>query len=147
MQFLGDKEILNNYKIGFLCSRKVPAEIILRCYDWAIEQREKGVCVISGYHSKIEKDVFHYLAKGNQPIIQVLARGMKKRFNQLEFDLLNNNQLLIIAPFDDNIRRVTGDTTYIRNKYIIETADEIYTGYVDPNGQLKKLIDSSNMIL
>lgn len=140
MQFLGDKEILNNYKIGFLCSRKVPAEIILKCYDWAIEQRNKGVCVISGYHSKIEKDVFHYLAKGKQPIIQVLARGMKKRFNLLELELLNKNQLLIIAPFDDNITRVTRETTYMRNKYIIENADQIFTGYVDPNGQLQKLI-------
>ena len=57
MEYLGNQEILRNYKIGFLCSRKVPVNIILKTYDWAIEQREKGVCIISGFHSKIEKAI------------------------------------------------------------------------------------------
>ena len=138
---IGNLEFLSLYKRGFLCSRKVPAEIILKCYDWAIEQREKGVCVISGYHSKIEKDVFHYLAKGKQPIIEVLTRGMKNRFNPVEIDLLSKNQLLIISPFTENIKRVTRETTYIRNKYIIENADDIFTGYIDPGGQLQEIIN------
>jgi len=39
----GNKQLLENYKIAFLCSRKCPADIILKSYDWAIEQREKDV--------------------------------------------------------------------------------------------------------
>ena len=58
LTYLGNREILKEHKVGFLCSRKVPAKIILKTYDWAIEQRKKGVCVVSGFHSKIEKDVF-----------------------------------------------------------------------------------------
>ena len=76
--YIGNHEILNNRKIAFLCSRKCLASIILKSYDWAIEQREQGNCVISGFHSKIEKDVFHYLLKGNQPIILTEGRGLKK---------------------------------------------------------------------
>ncbi|HHT9146151.1 MAG TPA: DNA-binding protein, partial [Candidatus Wunengus sp. YC61] len=78
LNYVGNKQLLENYKIAFLCSRKCPADIILKSYDWAIEQREKGVCVISGFHSKIEIDVLHYLLKGTQPIILALARGLKK---------------------------------------------------------------------
>ena len=74
----GNKKILNLHKTAFLCSRKVPANIILKSYDWAIKQRDKGMCIISGFHSKIEKDVFHYLIKGDQPIIMVLERHFKK---------------------------------------------------------------------
>jgi len=58
MEYFGNKEILKNYKIGFLCSRKVSANIILKTYDWAIKQRDNGICVVSGFHSKIEQDVF-----------------------------------------------------------------------------------------
>ena len=76
---LGNTDILKLHKTAFLCSRKCPADIVLKSYDWAIEQREKGVCVISGFHSKIEKDVLHYLLKGSQPVILALARGLKKR--------------------------------------------------------------------
>jgi len=65
--------------MAFLCSRQVPAEVVLKCYDWAIEQRNKGKCVILRFHSKIEKDVLHYLLKGTQPIILALARGLKRR--------------------------------------------------------------------
>ena len=79
LTYLGNKEILKEHKVGFLCSCKVPAEIILKTYDWAIEQRGKRICVVSGFHSKIEKDVFHYLLKSSQPIILVLSSGMMKR--------------------------------------------------------------------
>ncbi len=54
MEYLGNREILDNYKIGFLCSRKVPVDIILKTYDWAIEQRDNGICVVSGFHSENE---------------------------------------------------------------------------------------------
>jgi len=79
LNYVGNKQLLGNYKIAFLCSRKCPADIILKSYDWAIAQREKGICVISGFHSKIEKNVLRYLFKGNQPIILALARRLKKR--------------------------------------------------------------------
>lgn len=75
LNMIGNKELLKLHKIAFLCSRRVPASVVLKCYDWAIAQREDGNCVISGFHSQIEKDVLHYLLKGTQAIIVVLARG------------------------------------------------------------------------
>jgi hypothetical protein len=67
MHTLGNTDLLNLQKVAFLCSRKCPAAVVLKSYDWAIEQRDNGVCVISGFHSRIEKDVLHYLLKGAQP--------------------------------------------------------------------------------
>ena len=60
---IGNIKFLKEYKIAFLCSRKIPASTVLKCYDWAIEQRENGSCIISGFHSQLEKDVLHYLLK------------------------------------------------------------------------------------
>lgn len=144
--YIGNEKILNNRKIGFLCSRKVPAEIILETYDWAIEQRDNGVCVVSGFHSKIEKDVFHYLLKGEQPLIMILARGLKKRLSEEIKKALNQNRLLIIAPFPENVKRVTEKTAEKRNKYILEISDEVYTPYVAPKGNLAKLLDGKFII-
>lgn len=62
----GNTELLKLNKTAFLCSRQVSAATVLKCYDWAIVQRETGTCVISGFHSIIEKEVLHYLLKGNQ---------------------------------------------------------------------------------
>lgn len=80
--FHGNKSIFEQYKIAFLCSISCPAHIVLKSYDWAIAQREKGNCILSGFHSEIERDVFHFLLKGKQPFILVLARGLKKKYDK-----------------------------------------------------------------
>ena len=94
----GNIELLKLHKTAFLCSRKVPASVVLKCYDWAIEQREKGNCIISGFHSKLEKDVLHYLLKGKQPIIVALARGLKEKVETEFQQPIAQGRLLIITP-------------------------------------------------
>lgn len=145
VSYLGNKEILNNYKVGFLCSRKVPADIILKTYDWAIEQREKGVCVVSGFHSKIERDVLHYLLKGAQPIIIVLARDFYKRMPEDLKEAFSKGRLLFVVPFENPPKRVSLQSSIIRNKFILEKSDEIFIPYVKPGGNLNKLIKGDEL--
>ena len=89
---LGNKELLQINTTGFLCSRKVPASVVLKRYDWAITQREKGNCVISGFHSQLEKDVLHYLLKGKQPIIDEIDTALAAHygFTDEELDFIIN---------------------------------------------------------
>jgi len=140
MQYLGNKDILESHKIGFLCSRKVPSVVILKTYDWAIEQREKGNCIISGFHSKIEKDVFHYLLKGTQPIILVLARGMKKRWEIEIAEALQKNRLLIISSFSEKVKRPTINSAIKRNKLILDLSDEVFVPYQADSGMIKTIL-------
>jgi len=99
--------------------------------------------VVSGFHSKIEKDVFHYLLKGTQPIILVLARGLYKRI-PVEFQKpLNESRLLIISPFDKTITRASSHTAYIRNKFILEISDDVTIPYISKDGLLSKVIIGS----
>lgn len=143
-EYKGNIDILNLPKTAFLCSRKVPASIVLKCYDWAIEQREKGHCIISGFHSQIEKDVLHYLLKGQQPIILVLARSLKEKIEPEFQKAIEQNRLLIITPFDKSVKRVTEKTAQTRNQLMIELADKITVGYVSKDGQLEELMKQTN---
>jgi predicted Rossmann fold nucleotide-binding protein DprA/Smf involved in DNA uptake len=138
---LGNKELLNLHKIGFLCSREIPTRIVLKSYDWAIKMRDEGKCVISGFHSTIEKDVLHFLLKGKQPIILILGRGMKKRFEPELKMALEEKRLLVISPFNEQTTRVTKETAFIRNRLILQLTDEIYIPYVHPGGMLEKLLN------
>jgi len=140
MEYLGNKDILKLHKTAFLCSQKCPADIVLKSYDWAKQQRQKGNCVICGNHSQIEKDVFEILIKGKQPLILVLARGMKTRLQPDVENAVNDNRLLIVSPFDKAIKRVTRKTAEKRNDRIINISDKIIIGYKTENGQLDKLI-------
>jgi predicted Rossmann fold nucleotide-binding protein DprA/Smf involved in DNA uptake len=137
---IGNKELLTLHKTAFLCSRQVPASVVLKCYDWAIEQREKDNCVISGFHSQIEKDVLHYLLKGKQPIILALARGLKAKLEP-EFEKpLEQGRLLIITPFDKLVKRVSSQNAQTRNQLMTTLADQITIGYASPGGQLEELL-------
>jgi len=134
---LGNTDLLRLPKIAFLCSRKVPASVVLKCYDWAIEQREKGVCVISGFHSPLEKDVLHYL------LILALARGLKEKLESEFIEPLEQGRLLIVTPFEKSIKRVTENTALKRNEMMIELAETLTVGYVDPNGKLENLLSKT----
>jgi hypothetical protein len=139
LDYYGNKAILDLPKTAFLCSRIIPASAVLKCYDWAIAQREYCNCIISGFQSKIEKDVFHYLIRGSQPLIVALARGMKQKMEQDLLEAIACNRLLIISPFEKVVRRVTLETAEKRSRLMIEYAEEIVFGYMSKGGQLERL--------
>ena len=140
---IGNKDILKCSKTAFLCSRSIPASVVLKCYDWAIAQRDAENCIISGFHSQLEKDVFHYLLKGNQPIIIALARGLKEKNEPELVKSVEEGRILIISPFDKSVKRVTEQTAEIRNKMMIELADKITVGYASEGGKLELLLKTT----
>ena len=111
----GNAALLELPKMAFLCSRRCPAQVVLKSYDWAIAKRNAKECVLSGNHSQIEKDVLHYLLQGEQTIIIALARALKKRLEPELAEALAKNRLLIITPFSSRVTRVTQETANKRN--------------------------------
>ena len=123
VEYLGNQELLKLKKTAFLASSTISSETVLRCYDWATEMRNRGECVVSGFSSKLEQDVLHFLLQGSQPIIIVLARRMYKVIpNELK-EPLAQNRLLIISV--SNAIRQSKVTAMARNRYVCEMADSI----------------------
>ena len=137
VEYLGNKELLKLKKTAFLASSSLSSETILRCYDWATEMRSRGECVISGFSSKLEQDVLHFLLKGTQPVILVLARKMYKVLPEGLKEPLAQNRLLIISV--SNAVRQSKATAFARNKYICEMADQIHFVGVTDQSSLNTL--------
>ncbi len=137
----GNIIIIDLQKTAFLCSQKCPAAVVLKSYDWAKQQRADGNCIICGNHSQIEKDVFEILLKGDQPLILVLARGMKTNWEPEIEKAINENRLLVVSPFEKETKRVTRDTAETRNRKMIELSDHIIVGYKTAGGQLDRLLN------
>ncbi len=123
LEYLGNKKLLKLAKTAFLASNTISSETVLHCYDWATEMCRQGQCVVSGFSSKLEKDVLHFLLKGNQPIIMVLARQMYKVVPMDLKEALEQNRLLIIST--SHAVRQSRATALARNRYVCEMADEI----------------------
>ena len=136
-EYLGNKELLKQKKTAFLASSTIPPDMVLRCYDWAAGKHEG--CVVSGFSSKLEKDVLHFLLKAHCPIILVLARKMYKVIPEELKEALEQERLLIIST--STAVRQSKVTALARNKYICEIAESILFVGVTANSSLYPLAE------
>ena len=95
---IGNIALLQKRKIGFLASRQIATLSVLPTLDWAAEisQREE-VAVVSGFHSRMEREVLKILLRGKCGIIVVLARGMYHQVPQIYEEALQQNRLLLLS--------------------------------------------------
>ena len=122
-QYLGNQELLKLQKTAFLASSNIASETVLQVYDWATDMRNRGECVVSGFNSKLEQDVLHFLLKGSQPVIIVLARRMYKVIPKELHEALIQKRLLIVSV--SNAVCQSKNTAMMRNKWICEMANRI----------------------
>ena len=135
MEYLGNKELLKQHKTAFLASSTIPPDMVLKCYDWAAGKHEG--CVVSGFSSKMEQDVLHFLLKAKCPVILVLARCMYKVIPENLKEAMEEGRLLIISV--SNATRQSKVTAHARNKYICDIADKILFVGVSENSRLYPL--------
>lgn len=138
---LGNKALFRLPKTAFFCSRDYPATIERPTFLWAMEQRYRGNCVLSGFHSRLEQHVLRYLLQGSwQPVIYVLGRGIQPgtRF-EYEADVASG-RLLFVTPFEPQLHAVTQETADIRNLLIADLADQFFIPYLAPGGNLDRLL-------
>ena len=121
MDYLGNKELLTMQKTAFLASGTIAPDVVLRCYDWATDKHEG--CVVSGFSSKLEQDVLHFLLKSKTPVIMVLARRMYREIPEELKVPLEQGRLLIIST--STAIRQSRATALARNRYICDLADRI----------------------
>ena len=138
IEYLGNQNLLSQRKTAFLASSTIPPDKVLKCYDWAAGKYEG--CVISGFSSKLEKDVLHFLLKSKCPIVMVLARKMYKELPEELKKPLAEGRLLIIST--SKAPRQSKHTAFERNKYVCEQSDAIIFVGVTPKSCLNPLKES-----
>ncbi|UFS72315.1 DNA-processing protein DprA [Geomonas sp. RF6] len=140
MHSVGNLKLLSLHKVAFLCSRHCPAAVRERAVAWAARERERGTCVLSGFHSSIEKEVLQQLLKGTQPLVVVLARGFGRALQE-DFDVpLAEGRLLLLTRYAESVTHASEESCYQRNRLMIEVAEETVVGYAAPGGKLERLV-------
>ncbi len=139
---LGNLDLLALPKTALFCSARCPGAAILRAYDQAARWREAGRCVISGFHSPVEKECLRILLRGSQPIIICPARTLPKRVPSDWQKPLADGQLLILSFFRPTDRRVTEELAARRNELVAALADEVWFAHITPGGQMARLANT-----
>src|SRR5580698_11441850 len=74
----GNLNLLALPKTALFCSARCPGQAILAAYDQAARWRDAGRCIISGFHSPVERECLRILLRGSQPVIICPARSLEK---------------------------------------------------------------------
>lgn len=136
---IGNLEILQRPLLGFFCSVKCPGDLILRTYDLARALRDAGAPIISGFHTPIEKDCLELLLRGNQPVVFCPARGIvKMRLGKSLKENIEEERVLVLSPFEENIKRPTAETSQRRNQFVGVMAATVFVVYADPRGKTEE---------
>jgi predicted Rossmann fold nucleotide-binding protein DprA/Smf involved in DNA uptake len=137
---LGSLNLLSSPKTALFCSVRSPGDAILAAYDKAAFWRDAGRCIISGFHSPIEKECLRILLRGVQPIIICPARCLENMRVPGDWKApLAAGRLLILSPFISNQRRVTANLAVLRNEFVAALADEAWFAHITPGGNAERL--------
>ena len=137
---LGNLDLLAQPKTALFCSTRCPGQAILRAYDQAAKWRDEGRCIISGFHSPVEKECLRILLRGSQPIIICPARALPKRVPVEWREPLANGRLLILSCFTPEESRPTTELATRRNELVAALANEVWFAHITSGGQMERLV-------
>jgi predicted Rossmann fold nucleotide-binding protein DprA/Smf involved in DNA uptake len=139
---VGSPALLSRPLTALLCSKEAPGATILKAFDQAAAWRDSGRCVISGFHSPLERQCLDILLRGKQPAVMALARGLGiLRLPATQRKASEDGRLTIVSPFPPSERRATADLARQRNRFVAALADEVVFAYIAPGGSLSHLRD------
>ena len=110
--------------------------------DQAQKWRNEHRCIISGFHSPIEKECLQILLRANQPIIICPARSLEKMRVPIEWRKgIGAGRILLLSPFEPSRRPPTAAMSEYRNKMVAAMADEVYSAHIAPGGKTARLAE------
>ena len=136
---LGNLGLLALSKTALFCSARCPGRVILTAYDQAARWRDAGRCIISGFHSPVEKECLRILLRGSPPIIMCPARALPQHVLPEWRKPMLDGRLLIISAFAARQVRITSDLSARRNEFVAALADEVCIVHATAGGHLETL--------
>lgn len=148
METLGNTSLLDRKKIGYFASSKIATLSVLPTLDWATEvAQHEDVAIVSGFHSKMEREVLDFLLRGKCGIVCVLARSIYKKIPEKYREAYNAGRVLFIAPFKTFATMTSRHLCQQRNEYVASISDELIFSSLTPDSSLYPLSITRKTIL
>lgn len=140
METLGNTSLLDRTKIGYFASGTIASLSVLPTLDWAAEVAKRDdVAVVSGFHSRMEREVLDFLLRGKCGIICVLARSIYKRIPDIFRDAFDAGRVLFISPLGGSSSMSSRRSCEKRNQYVADISDTLVFTSLHPGSSLHPL--------
>lgn len=148
METIGNILLLERKKISYFASSKIASLSVLPTLDWATEVAKRDdVAIVSGFHSKMEREVLDFLLRGKCGIICVLARSMYKKIPDKYREAFDADRVLFISPCKTSATRSSRHLCHLRNEYVASISDELVFSSLTPESSLYPLTRCKTEIL
>lgn len=148
METLGNISLLDRKKIGFFASSKIATLSVLPTLDWTAEVASReDVAIVSGFHSKMEREVLDFLLRGKCGIICVLARPIYKNVPSKFQEAYNSGRVLFISPYKTSSTMTSRLLCQRCNEYVASISDKRVFSSLSANSSLCRLVTTDSQIL
>ena len=135
---IGNEDLLNREKSLFLCSKHAPYSLYDKVFGW-LDSLSSNDCVICFNSSELEDEVMRALLVNRVPTILVVMNRFTDKYNvQIEKALTEERMLILVLQRDEP--QGAGQTPRLRNRYVMQMAENIVCGYIDKNGSIFPLL-------
>lgn len=135
----GNVALLQMRTLALFCSVRCPGVMILQTYQVMRRMRHHQLAIVSGFHSPMERECLRTLATGTAGIVWCIAKALPAFRLPTEWEpLLQQNRLLLLAPFADSVTRITDATARYRNRVAAALADDAFLPYAAPGGRTER---------
>ena len=148
METLGNTSLLDRKKIGYFASGTIASQSILPTLDWAAEVAKRDeVAIVSGFHSKMEREVLDFLLRGRCGIICVLARSIYKKVPSRFREAYDAGRVLFISPYRTSATMASRYLCRQRNEYVASICDELVFTSLTQESSLYPLVRFKTHVL
>lgn len=121
---------------------------VLPTLDWAAEVAQRNdVAIVSGFHSKMEREVLDFLLRGKCGIVCVIARSIYKKIPLIYLKAYNAGRVLFISPCKTTATRTSRNLCQRCNDYIASISDELVFSSLSPESSLHPLSSLTKSII
>ncbi|MCO5061347.1 MAG: transposase [Kiritimatiellae bacterium] len=141
--FAGNRELLDLPMTAFLASRRrtgMACHALPRACHAPARWPERPACVIGGFLSDMERDVFNACLSDGIPVVWILARGLARTMPHRVQQALDAGRLLALTPFDESIEGFSAARAAWCNQYALHLAHNAVIGHLAPDGMLACLL-------
>ena len=148
METLGNTSLLDRKKIGYFASSTIASQSVLPTLDWATEvAKRENIAIVSGFHSKMEREVLDFLLRGRCGIICVLARSIYRKVPSKFREAYDAGRVLFITPCKMSATMTSRHLCQQRNEYVASICNELVFSSLSTESSLYPLVNSKKHVL
>lgn len=140
LEVIGDPELLRMPSTAWFASGRTPVDLVLPALDLADRGLVRGSAVVSGFHSRVERECLDLMFGAGRPVIVWAARGISDlRLARDRRRSVESGAMAVVSGHGARVKRSSARSADERNRMVAAAADRVFIVSASPGGRIHRL--------